>query len=1002
MLSRNPGLRWLIFISIVLIATIPSLLLGWYTIESARGREYQSVEQNHLLVAQNLSLALSRYAEDTRAVLEYFARQSGLEKIKQGAMLLNQQHIRRLRLFDTAGNLASVLCTINPDSPQALSATQLELLSTYSATSETVFLPVLADIRGDPTIMIVTPASGNGGYLVAEMGLDYFRRLQTRIAFGELGHAAIVDQAGNVLAHPNSAWVQTSRNLSGVSAVQRMMQRETGVETFYSPAMKLDMIAGFSHVASTGWGVMVPQPVGELEVQVHKIQLAALGVLAIGMSLAIVVGWFLSKRLNQPAEQLAAWQRAALDAADYSIISTDVDGVIATFNKKAEQLLGYSADDMVSHKSPVVIHDQDEVMAYARQLSREFGEHITPGFEVFIHKARDGIIDEREWTYIHKDGSRIPVYLSTTALRSDDGRIIGLLAVATDLTERKAMLASLEKTETLYQNLFRHAGDAIVLLSNRGVVLDCNPAALQMFGAERDQFIGHNIVQFSPDEQPGGQPSMELGAEMIASVIQNGQQVFEWAHQQADGSQFLVEVNLSRIEIDGKTCFHGIIRDITERKSLEMELSYQAGHDSLTQLANRKTLHASFPQHLEKAGQAGRALVMMLLDLDRFKEINDTLGHHIGDLVLKQVGPRLHTACTVESATIARLGGDEFALQMTSDLPMEALQRMAQSIVEALRKPFVADGFKVTVGASLGIAVYPQHGDDSHGLLRAADVAMYEAKRNSLGVVVYDERIDQHSAQRLQFAGELQQAIDNDELVLHYQPKIDLQTRNIAGFEALVRWLHPTEGLLYPDRFIDLVEMSEFIQPFTRKVIALAAVDKRRMADLGIDQPVAVNLSARNLVDDSFIIWIDTELQKNALPTSSIEVELTESAVMQDPENSIKLLHKAHQRGLRIAIDDFGTGHSSLAYLRRLPVSALKIDRSFVTEMGRDDHNRAIVRSTIALARSLELQVIAEGVEDVSVLQTLAEMKSDQAQGYGICRPLPLDDLLVWIGQQDK
>lgn len=700
--------------------------------------------------------------------------------------------------------------------------------------------------------------------------------------------------------------------------------------------------------------------------------------------------------------ELSAWQRAVLDSADYCIISTDAKGVIVTFNKKAQKMLGYSAKEVIGTATPAIIHDPGEVKQYAGQLSQEFNEQIEPGFEVFVRKAREGIIDEREWTYVHKDGSCVPVYLSVTALRSANEEIIGFLGIATDLTEHKDMMANLEETETLYHGLFNNAGDAINLLDANGIVVDCNPAALELFGCSRDEYIGRPAAYFSPEFQPDGESTSKKAEKIIQSAFVQGQQFFEWLHRKEDGTEFIAEVSLSKVEIENKPYLQGIIRDITERKRLEQKLAYQAGHDSLTGLPNRKTLHDVFPVHLKDAEKHRAYVVMMLLDLDRFKDINDTLGHHIGDQVLAQVGPRLRNKCTEKNTTIARLGGDEFALLMTTNSSTDQLKLLADSIVESLRLPFEAGGVKVSVGASIGVAIYPEHGNNSHELLRAADVAMYTAKKRSLGVVIYNASIDEYSTQRLKIANELLNAIKQKQLVLHYQPKINIATGKVSGFEALVRWNHPTEGLLFPDRFIDLVEMSEIIHPFTKLVIEMAVSDKQSLRAMGYDQPVAINLSARNLIDERCYEALESALASSNLSTSEVELELTESAFMHEPENAVALLNKFHGQGIKTAIDDFGTGFSSLSYLRQLPVYALKIDRSFVMNMRKNTQDSAIVRSTIALAHSLDVKVIAEGVEDDETLDLLNKMECDFAQGYGICRPVPKDQLINWFKQVEN
>lgn len=556
-------------------------------------------------------------------------------------------------------------------------------------------------------------------------------------------------------------------------------------------------------------------------------------------------------------------------------------------------------------------------------------------------------------------------------------------------------------SETRYRTLFDSAKDAIFLVHGDHFI-DCNPATLQMFGCTRDEIIGRTPQRFSPELQPDGSSSSEIAYEKIKEAFNGNYQFFEWRHQKLDGTFFDAEVSLNAVKIASEPHLLATVRNITDRKRFEQQLSYQAGHDSLTGLPNRKSLHEAFPGHMMVAKESGKCLAMLLLDLDRFKEVNDTLGHHLGDQLLAQVGPRLQQVFTDGQVTIARLGGDEFAILVTTDETVDHIITLASTSIKVLREPFTVSGITVSIGASIGAACYPQHGDNSHELLRAADVAMYEAKKLSIGWKLYEQNIDEYSRQRLGFANELTQAVKEKQLVLHYQPKIDIATGHTAGFEALVRWQHPVQGLLFPDAFIDLVEMGEVIHPFTQAVIELAVTDKKQLHSLGYTQPVAINLSARNLLNEDCFNSLEAALASHNLSTVEVELELTESAVMHNPERAITILNMFKDRGINIAIDDFGTGYSSLAYLRQLPVSSLKIDRAFVKDMRTNTQDSAIVRSTIALAHSLDLRVIAEGVEDKQTLKLLRNMDCDQAQGYEICRPQPMKKLIEWLSENES
>lgn len=430
------------------------------------------------------------------------------------------------------------------------------------------------------------------------------------------------------------------------------------------------------------------------------------------------------------------------------------------------------------------------------------------------------------------------------------------------------------------------------------------------------------------------------------------------------------------------------------------KLNYLAYHDTLTGLPNRASLHEQAKAILLGADKTDCTIALMLLDLDRFKDVNDTLGHHVGDLLLTQIGPRLRTALHGYNAIISRLGGDEFAILLNSTSGVDKAIHVAQQIREALLQPFDIQGMNLEIGASIGIACYPQHGEDSHALLRSSDVAMYQSKRNNIAVTVYDAKFDTHTPERLALMTDLGQAIRTGQLTLHYQPKLDLNSNQIIGLEALVRWNHPRLGLLMPDLFIPIAEMSDFIHSLTLAVLECALEDLTKLKSIGRMLPVSVNLSARNLIDIRCFTEMQKLLKQTAIPHEYIELELTETALMHDPESAAKLLQKIADSGIRLIVDDFGTGYSSLAYLRRLPLSALKIDRSFVRDMVDDNQDAVIVRSTISLAHNLGLKVTAEGVENEQTLQMLRDMGCDEIQGYYLCAPQPIDKVIAWLQQR--
>lgn len=425
-------------------------------------------------------------------------------------------------------------------------------------------------------------------------------------------------------------------------------------------------------------------------------------------------------------------------------------------------------------------------------------------------------------------------------------------------------------------------------------------------------------------------------------------------------------------------------------------MRYQALHDSLTSLPNRILLHDRLQQAIQFSLREHKLLGLIMMDLNEFKEINDTLGHSIGDLVLQETAARLQSLLR-GSDTVARLGGDEFAILLTSIKTDGSAVYTAHKILEALRQPFSADRHIFPISASLGIALFPEHGESAEGLLRCADVAMYSAKRKKIGFAIYDAELDKTNTKHIVLQNDLRHAIENNELVLHYQPKIDLITNCVCGVEALIRWNHPTRGLLFPNDFIPLAEQNGLIKPITEYVLrmALRQCEDWHSKDLNIS--IAINVSAVNLQDPLFPPRVFKIIDEYKVAPALLEMEITETAIMIDPLCAIESINKLRGFGITISIDDFGTGYSSMAYLKKLLVSKIKIDKSFVIDMLNNENDAVIVRSTIDLAHNLGLTVIAEGVEDEATWNRLKALGCDTAQGFYMSRPISSDKLAEWL-----
>lgn len=523
--------------------------------------------------------------------------------------------------------------------------------------------------------------------------------------------------------------------------------------------------------------------------------------------------------------------------------------------------------------------------------------------------------------------------------------------------------------------LLEHGHDAILVIGENGEVEHRNRAAIEMFGIKPDDGR-HDVTDFV---KPGVQ---EPG-------------IHEAVGLRADGGPFPVEIAVSDSSASAHAARLIVIRDITHRKARERELIHRATHDALTGLPNRARLRDVLDARLVDAATSGEPLSVVLLDLDHFKDINDSLGHPIGDQLLRRIGERLQGGLR-DSDMIARMGGDEFAVVLPATESDEGLW-IAERLIETLQEPIEVEGLRLRVGTSAGVATFPVHGSIGTDLIQRADVAMYVAKRGRAGVSVYRPEDDFSSVRQLTLNGELRKAIAEDHLGLFFQPKIDARTGDVVCVEALVRWVHPKHGILPPDEFIGLAENSGLIRPLTRWVVDRAVRQCAAWRGDGADLTVAVNLSARNLLEDDLPTVVRNRLAVHGLAPEALTLEITEGLIMEDPERSMEVITELGALGVRISIDDFGTGYSSLAYLKKLPAAEIKIDRSFVSQMDRDRDDAVIVRSTIELAHSLGMSVVAEGVENAVVWQELQELGCDFGQGYLFSPPLPVDAVETWM-----
>lgn len=543
-----------------------------------------------------------------------------------------------------------------------------------------------------------------------------------------------------------------------------------------------------------------------------------------------------------------------------------------------------------------------------------------------------------------------------------------------------------DDTALLVHELERHYAmtyERVETAEELTAALDREPWDIVFADYSMPQFNGVtalNLVREKGHEMPFIFVSGTIGEDRAVEAMKAGAQ------------DYLVKGNLKRL----LPAVQRELRDADVRlaqQRAEAMIQHMAFYDGLTDLPNRNMLSDRLLNAIRRCEGEGGALALFLMDLDRFREINETLGHARGDLLLRQVGERLQ-ATLAEPAVIARLGGDEFGVLLPR-VPRQDVTLAAGTILMALETPFVIEGLPIAAEASIGIALYPDHGTTPDSLLQRADVAMYAAKKAG-GCALYDPDHDQHSPRRLAILGELRQAIERDELLLYYQPKVDCATRRMSGAESLLRWHHPVYGAIMPDEFIGPAEQTGLIRPLTRWVLNRALGQWQAWNRTGIRVAIAVNLSARNLHDPELVDHVTRSLKRHGVAPRYLTLEITEGALMEDPRRAKAILTRLRDVGVRLSVDDFGTGYSSLSYLRQFPVHEIKIDKSFILNLAKDQTGEAIVHAIIDLGKRLGLHVVAEGVEDEAAWSWLARVGCHGAQGYYLSKALPADAFIRW------
>jgi diguanylate cyclase (GGDEF)-like protein/PAS domain S-box-containing protein len=682
------------------------------------------------------------------------------------------------------------------------------------------------------------------------------------------------------------------------------------------------------------------------------------------------------------------------NASDAIVMIQDM--MIRFANPRTTELLGFPMDELISKPFTEFIHPHDREMVLAHHLNRLKGEDV-PSVYTFRVLTKNGSVRWAEVRAVHIFWQEKPMVLSFLS----------------DITERILSEEALRESRERYRVLFDQAADLIAIIDTGGNFLDLNRKFEEEGGWSREEMIGKNVFTSGIMTKESTQKAF-----LHLSQLLMGKEppIFEIEGIKKDGGIVPYELRAAPIKKEaGIIAVQAILRNITERRQSEEKIINMAYYDSLTNLPNRHLFKDRLKQALSSAHQYKRMVAILFLDLDNFKRVNDTLGHEMGDQLLESVSERLvnfvrrsDTIARVSenelNNTVARLGGDEFTILLTEIGHIEDAAKVAQRILDLFSRPFKISSNELFVSSSIGISVYPHNGDDVDTLLKNADTAMYHAKdqgRNNFQF--YTESMNVDTLERFSLENKLRTAISHEELVLYYQPQLDIRNRKIFGVEALVRWMHPEKGLLSPATFIPLAEDTGLIIPIGEWILRTACAQSKEWQKAGFEPLcVTVNISSTQVRQKNFLEIVTEALDDADLDPRSLELELTESIFMETTETTISTLKELKSLGVRISIDDFGTGYSSLSYLKRFPIDTLKIDRSFVRDITTDPDDKAIIEAIIAMSHSLQLRVVAEGVETVQQLSLLWKQESDGMQGNLFSPPLPPDALTKLLKEGAK
>ena len=913
-LAKFRSLSTILFVCFTLISAIPVFFLTGWVQHTALQNEYDAVHEKHLIIAKNLTGSLTRYLLDLKAGIR-IAGDSAEEGRSPAEVyrFLNELDVSQVWILD--GSITKPYMEFRHHNefvslPDSVYQYFNKNKNAIDADASGVYISGVMAGHNDKPVVAALRKLKNGSYLIGIVSTDYVVEVQQAISFGQRGYAAIVDQHGKVLAHPLPKWIAEMKDISSILPVVKMMAGEAGVTEFFTPAMQADMIAGHMPVTESGWGVMIPQPVSELEENAAGLKNIALTIAAVGILLASLVSWRVARFITRPLEDIADYSESVASGSltkyvlkKRSFIPSELRKLLVSFENMVDSLLAKSSD----------LEEISDKLSEAQKIAKIGNWEVRDNEKAMW--CSDEVYSILNFKKLHIDGC-----------------------------SREEIMAG------NYSNFVRRFTDADrKLLENK---------------IHSATSIGSSFTLEHCLENIGSKP-LYLKHDVVVKKI--------------PGSEGIVVV--------------GTLQDISERKEYEHSLIRQAHYDCLTKLPNRNLCVDRLTHAIERAKRSGTPVSLLVVGLDHFKEVNDTMGHLAGDELLCSAANRLRLLLR-ESDTLARLGSDEFAVVIEEEPDTNAVPEVTRKIINSLKKPFSVSDCEVLVGASFGVSRFPIDDDTALGLLQKADTALHASKVAGRGTVsVFESEMDALVHSRMNLRSDLSTALENDEFHLVFQPIVDSVSGEIVSCEALLRWTHPDKGMIPPDLFIPIAEDTGYIAEIGMWVLETAVKQLSDWRKQGYTSlKVSINLSVKQIQMGLTPKHVVEILDKYDVPADRLTLEMTESMFVDDIEFLKSWMYDLRAEGVEFSIDDFGTGYSSLSYLLSLPVSTIKIDRCFVSNLLNGAKDETLVSAIITLSQKLGFVVVAEGVEEQGELAKLIQYQCEYIQGYFFSKPLQPND----------